>query len=101
MDLGKCKDTHEEALAAARLAKLHGWKRILLVTSAIHMDRAWAAFRKTGLEIVPLACDFHGTWASQGDWTLRPLPSVDSFALYKLWLSEEVGLWYYRFRGWA
>ena len=101
MDLGVCRDTHEEALAAAHLAKLHGWKRILLATSAIHMDRTWAAFRRTGLEVVPLACDFHSPAASNGKWTLRLLPSVDSAALFKMWLNEEVGWWYYRLRGWA
>jgi uncharacterized SAM-binding protein YcdF (DUF218 family) len=101
MDLGVCRDTHDEALAAARLAKLHGWKRILLVTSAIHMDRAWAAFQRTGLEVVPLACDFDGPAAPNGKWTLKLLPSIGSAALFKMWLTEEVGLWYYWLRGWA
>jgi uncharacterized SAM-binding protein YcdF (DUF218 family) len=101
MDLGVCRDTHDEAVAAARLAKLHGWKRILLVTSAIHMDRARAAFRRAGLEVVPLACDFEGTGAPHGEWRLRLLPSVGSVVLFKTWLIEEVGWWYYRLRGWG
>jgi len=101
LDMGNCKDTHDEAVATARLAKLRGWKRILLVTSAIHMDRAWAAFRRTGLEVVPLACDFDSAAAPNGKRTLRLLPSVGSNALFKLWLTEEVGLWYYRLRGWG
>jgi uncharacterized SAM-binding protein YcdF (DUF218 family) len=101
MDLGVCRDTHDEAVAAARLAKLHGWKRILLVTSAIHIDRALATFRRTGLEVVPLACDFDGTGSPHGKWTLRLLPSVGSVVLFKTWLIEEVGWWYYRLCGWA
>jgi uncharacterized SAM-binding protein YcdF (DUF218 family) len=99
--LGVCKNTHEEALSAAALAKQQGWKRILLVTSAIHMDRALAAFRRTGLEVVPLACDFDGAASPNSRWRFRLLPSVESAALFKLWLTEEVGFCYYRLRGWV
>jgi uncharacterized SAM-binding protein YcdF (DUF218 family) len=101
LDLGTCRDTHEEALAAARLAKLRGWKRILLVTSGIHMDRALAAFRRTGLEVIPLACDFDSAPGPSGTWSLKVLPSVESVGRFKLWLTEEVGFLYYRLRGWA
>jgi uncharacterized SAM-binding protein YcdF (DUF218 family) len=101
LELGVCKNTHEEALSAARLAKRQGWKRILLVTSAIHMDRALAAFRRTGLEVVPLACDFDGAANPASRWRFRLFPSVESAALFKLWLTEEVGFCYYRLRGWV
>jgi uncharacterized SAM-binding protein YcdF (DUF218 family) len=101
LDLGTCKDTRGEALAAALLAKQRGWKRILLVTSAIHMDRALAAFRRAGLDVIPLGCDFSSTPGSNRAWNLKLLPSVESLARFKLWLIEEVGLVYYRVRGWA
>ena len=101
LELGVCKNTHEEALSAAALAKQQGWKRILLVTSAIHMDRALAAFRRTGLEVVPLACDFDGAASPNSRWRFRLFPSVESAALFKLWLTEEVGFCYYRLRGWV
>jgi uncharacterized SAM-binding protein YcdF (DUF218 family) len=101
LDLGICTNTHDEALAAARLAKQHKWNRILLVTSAIHMDRALAAFRRTGLEVIPLACDFDCASGPNGMWSLRLLPSVESVAKFKLWLTEQVGFVYYRVRGWA
>jgi uncharacterized SAM-binding protein YcdF (DUF218 family) len=101
LDLGICKNTHDEALAAALLAKRRGWKHILLVTSAIHMDRALAAFRRTGLKATPLACDFDNASGANGTWSLKVLPSVESVGKFKLWLTEEAGFLYYRLRGWA
>lgn len=35
-----------------------GWQRAMLVISAIHMRRAEAVFRTTGVNIVLVACDF-------------------------------------------
>jgi len=60
-----------------------------------------AAFRRTGLEVTPLACDFAGAPSPNGKWSVRLLPSVENAARFKLWLTEEVGFLYYRVRGWA
>lgn len=99
-DLGYCQTTKDEALSAAKFAAQRGWKRIILVTSAYHMRRALAAFRHTGLEVVPVACDFMVNPSPQSRWSLRIIPSVSSLALIKLWAIEEVGFLWYQFRGW-
>lgn len=48
-------DTVENARYTARIVKEHGWSRLLLVTSSIHMRRALSAFREQGLNPVPVA----------------------------------------------
>jgi uncharacterized SAM-binding protein YcdF (DUF218 family) len=46
LDLGLCRNTRDEAVRTAELAEEHGWSQLLLVTSASHMKRSEAAFRK-------------------------------------------------------
>lgn len=96
--LGKCLDTHDEAEKVAAMARQHGWKRILLVTSASHMKRAQAVFQKScGIEIVPVPCAFESD-GEITEWVFPPTPGeLDAFAI---WFHEVVGWWVYRARGW-
>lgn len=52
------RDTHENAMQAARLLHARGVKRVVLVTDALHMARAVRCFQKAGLEVVPAPCDY-------------------------------------------
>lgn len=56
--LGPVRTTRDEARATRLLAQTNGWSRLVLVTSAIHMSRASAAFVTEGVEVQPVACDF-------------------------------------------
>jgi len=96
--LGVCADTHDESVKVAALAKQHGWKRILLVTSAAHMNRASAVFRKsTGIEVVPVPCAFISTrWPE--NWV--HLPDVGEYESCANWFHETIGWIVYRLRGW-
>src|ERR1035437_39772 len=49
--LGICANTHDEAIEFRRLKDAEGWQRVILVTSALHMRRAAAVFRKQGVEV--------------------------------------------------
>ena len=99
--LGACINTRDEAVKMVELAKARGWKQIILVTSAWHLRRAAALFKKAGLEVIPVGCDFQGTAALQGERHFAFVSRTSSLVLLKLWLEETVGYAYYRLRGWV
>jgi uncharacterized SAM-binding protein YcdF (DUF218 family) len=99
LGLGPCRSTRDEAVRAATLARERGWTRVLLVTSAWHLERARGAFRAAGLETIPVACDFLGTTSLRRPPKL--VPQAQSMVLLQIWLHEMVGYWYYRARGWV
>jgi uncharacterized SAM-binding protein YcdF (DUF218 family) len=57
------RDTFESAVEVAKLLRKKGWKRYLLVTSAVHMPRSMLAFAFKAPEPIP----------APGDFTLRKL----------------------------
>ena len=106
------RNTAEEAIALGRLARGRGWHSLLLVTSATHLPRALATFRRSlpagsGLTLIPVACDFllperrlfgRPTAAS----LLKSLlPSSEELDHTTVVLKEQLGLLIYRLRGWA
>lgn len=96
--LGVCADTHDEAVKVTALAKAGGWKRIMLVTSAAHMNRAEAVFKKTtGIEVIPVPCAFQ-TRPRPSQWI--HLPEAAEFQDYANWFHETLGWFIYRQRGW-
>lgn len=98
--LGYCQTTHDEALAAAKLAKQNGWGRVILVTSAYHMDRALGVFRKTGLCVVPVGCEYCGKKTAGENHRAGFLPTTGSAEHLRLYCCEEFGWLFYRLRGW-
>ncbi|AFZ68396.1 YdcF family protein [Deinococcus peraridilitoris] len=62
--LRQVTDTHDEAVRVRELARLHGWQRVLLVTSPSHSRRAAALFDREGLQVVSVPAEeprFDGT----------------------------------------
>ena len=92
-------DTHDEAVQVQALAKERGWKRVALVTSAAHMRRAEATFRRCGVEVVPVACDFRNLGTPHTD-SFNPFPEAVGFDLLEIYTHEQVGWLVYRLRGW-
>ena len=70
-------------------------RRIVLVTSLIHMPRARGAFASAGFEVCPLGTDARSL-PSRLPWALAPRTSA--LANTELALHEWVGLAYYRWR---
>jgi len=97
--LGDCRNTRDEAVATAKLAREQGWTSIILVTSAAHMRRSEAVFRKAGLEVIPAPCDFEALSRIEEPAEFR-LPSIDGFGWLGAWMHERIGYLGYRLRGW-
>jgi uncharacterized SAM-binding protein YcdF (DUF218 family) len=98
--LGPVTNTRDEAVATAALARERGWRRVLLVTSALHLRRAEAAFRAAGVPVAPVACDFQVVRAPGGGPAWSVLPQAEAFQTLGAALHERVGFRVYRWRGW-
>ena len=90
------RNTHENAVATARIAAERGWRRLLLVTSAAHMPRALGCFRKAGLSPDSLPVDFRAGAEARG-W----LPRAASLAQSTEALREMTGRVVYRLVGYT
>ncbi len=89
------RDTEDESHAVATLV---GKTRVALITSAWHMPRAAALFRRAGVDFVPCPADF----VSRGDpgfrWTDLAWDS-ESLERSTLAIHERLGLLWLRLRG--
>ena len=92
-------NTHQNAVESAKIIRSHGWTRVLLVTSAIHMPRAAGCFRAEGLTFDTLVVD------RLAAVTLSPYeiiePRADALRLVTLALREAVGRAIYRAVGYS
>jgi uncharacterized SAM-binding protein YcdF (DUF218 family) len=87
-------NTHDESLSVARIARAHGWHRVILVTQSWHMRRAAALFARTGLTIIRVPCG-DSTYDTQN--VSEP---YDRLYAFRDWLHETVGYTVYQLRGW-
>ncbi len=69
-DISLETDSRDTADQAEIIAKMIGPEKIILVTSAAHMPRSMALFRKRGLQPIPAPADFHVRGAQ------RPVPGM-------------------------
>jgi len=90
------RNTHENAVNSARLLHEHGINRILLVTSALHMERALMEFRAQGLEVIPAVTDREAGTPPPIPW--RYLPDADSLSASARAFKELLGQWVVRMR---
>jgi uncharacterized SAM-binding protein YcdF (DUF218 family) len=99
-NLGVCRNTYEEAVQFRKLQSVYGWRKVLLVTSALHMPRSLALFKKQGIEAEPVVCDFKVYGVPGARFPLSPFPRQRRFEILGLYLHEKIGWWVYRMRGW-
>jgi len=94
------QNTHEHApYIAAIMDSLRLEKRIALVTSASHMRRATAVFKKNGFDVCPAPADFNFNRMHSTRIT-DILPSVHSLYRSTINLHEYYGLLGYKILGW-
>lgn len=93
----RSRNTRENAIESARVAAAHGWHRLLVVTSALHMPRALGCFRAVGLEPDVLPVD---RLAGDRDWA-GWLPRADRLDRSTDVLRELAGRLVYRIVGYS
>jgi uncharacterized SAM-binding protein YcdF (DUF218 family) len=84
------RDTFESALESQKLLARHGWKRYLLVTSAMHMPRSMLVFSQLVPEAIAAPGDF-----SVGKFELTPFDFFPSEAA-----AEELFATIHEYVGW-
>jgi uncharacterized SAM-binding protein YcdF (DUF218 family) len=96
---GESRTTHENADASAWILRERGIGKIVLVTDAIHLERAARSFRKAGLVVETSGCFYH---AGRRSWSLTMLIPSPSAAKGTLDACHEwFGLLWYRINGWV
>jgi uncharacterized SAM-binding protein YcdF (DUF218 family) len=86
------QDTQEEAIASKKIV---GDQPLILVTSASHMVRASALFRKAGIEVIPAPTDFQ----AKGNDRLWQFPSAEGLGRSEAAFHEYFGLAWGRLKG--
>jgi uncharacterized SAM-binding protein YcdF (DUF218 family) len=94
LGIGRIRNTHDEAVAVARLFRERGWARVLAVTSPTHTLRAAAALEKEGLVVLAVP-------AVETKFDLERLHFAgDRREAFASIAHERIGLLVYRRRGW-
>lgn len=91
------RNTRENALESARIIAAHGWKRVLLVTSAWHAPRALGCFRAAGVAPDLLRVDHRSGRGAGFTW----LPRASSLSASTDALREMFGGVVYRVMGYV
>ena len=94
------RNTRGNAVFSNLVLQAKGIRRILLVTTVIHMPRAAAAFRKVGFEVTPAPIDVRPGLDSGRGLLLR-LPGANHDQWSDGFWKEWIALLVYRLRGWA
>ena len=92
--VGPVRDTHDEAVAIAKLVKQKGWNQIILVTHPWHMQRAAALFEHEGLHVICSPC-------VEGEYDIHRLGTPGGrLHAFRNWLHETLGVAAARLKGW-
>jgi uncharacterized SAM-binding protein YcdF (DUF218 family) len=92
LDAPELINTDAELRAYQAEKARRGWARVGLVSSAWHLPRALRICKKLGLEVVPIAADFHGGDAPTASSLLSVVPQLSGFGLVQGALWEGLGM---------
>ncbi|MEM9088970.1 MAG: YdcF family protein [Cyanobacteria bacterium P01_F01_bin.53] len=105
---GDSLNTRQNAVNVQKILTEQQIDSVLLVTSAIHMPRSVAIFKKLGIEVIPAPTDYrvstesyeriNETWQGR---ILDLLPDSEALHYFTRALKEYVGFTIYRLRGWV
>ncbi len=92
------RNTRENALYAKRLLDKNNVKRIILITSAFHLPRSCALFKKVGIDVIPVGTDFRATDEQYNPFSF--IPSSGNLSQSSVALKEYVAIFTYWLMGW-
>lgn len=100
-------NTYQNAVNVRKIMQERGIRRVLLVTSAMHMPRSLQIFQRQGIAAIPAPTDFLVTQqdleepeSSTQATVLGLLPDVERLDKTTRGLKEYIGMVIYRLRGW-
>lgn len=100
-------NTIQNAVNVRKILESRGIRRVLLVTSAIHMPRSFLIFQRQKIDAIPAPTDFLVTEGELQELSSSPkaailnlLPDVDNLRLFTSAFKEYVGIIIYSLRGW-
>lgn len=101
----KSGNTREHARNLKPVFENYHFRRVLLVTSAMHMPRSMGVFRKhcPEVEFIPAPTDFRATEKLPVAWyreVVYLIPTPRGLADFSEVTHEYLGIAYYRLRGW-
>jgi uncharacterized SAM-binding protein YcdF (DUF218 family) len=90
----RSRTTHENAVESAKLLEQRQLRRVVLVTDATHMGRAWRCFHKQGVDATPAPCQHRATDFKPSLANFLPHPG--SAGRFQMAFHEWLGLaWYW------
>lgn len=95
--VGPVRNTRDEAVAVAALAREKAYERVIVVTSPTHTRRASAALEAEGVDVISVSSQqVYYDFEKLSD----PLETDNHLRAFRFILHERIGLVYYRSRGW-
>jgi len=95
----KSKNTYENAQFTGDMMRQYKYKKkFLLITSALHMPRAAACFKKQNLKFDVFTTDHYSVKNSEFTFD-QLLPSLNTFTMWEVYLKEVVGYTVYSLCG--
>src|SRR5262249_28636324 len=92
------RNTFENALEIERMWNSREFKSALLVTSATHMPRAMAVFRRAGLPVIASTTDVLAVDGDQAD-LLKWIPDASALSMTTIAAKEWIGFLTYKVCG--
>jgi uncharacterized SAM-binding protein YcdF (DUF218 family) len=96
----KSRNTRENAVNARRMLAAGKIESALLVTSALHMPRAMAVFRRAGVPVVASPTDYLAVDRGPRE-IMDYLPDAGALRNTTALLREVAGMLYYKLNGWV
>lgn len=94
------RTTRENGVNTRELLRAQGLSRVILVTSAFHMERALGVFRRLGMDVTPSATDHRVDLRPPEFPVLDWLPSAQALGISTAAIHEFIGAEAYRHEGW-